>query len=163
MQYKITHTTAYQYSTPVSVCHNLVMLTPREDSRIQIHHHRLTTQPTPQFTARRKDAFGNVVNAFSIEENHRQLTITATNRVTVADQTLPQDEVSPPWQLVRDGVAGQSDPNWIDCSRFLFDSPRITRNPEFVDYAGHAFSPSRPVLGSLRDLTTRLYRDFKYD
>jgi transglutaminase-like putative cysteine protease len=163
MQYKITHTTAYQYSTAVSVCHNLVMLTPREDSRVRIHHHRLATQPLPQFTSRRKDAFGNIVNAFSIEENHRQLTVTASNRVTVAKQELPPADASPSWQVIRDGVAEQSDSNWIDCSRFLFDSPRITRNSDFVDYAGRSYEQERPALEALRDLTSRIHRDFKYD
>lgn len=163
MQYKITHTTAYQYSTAVSVCHNLVMLTPREDSRVRIHHHRLATQPLPQFASRRKDAFGNVVNAFSIEENHRQLTVTASNRVSVAQQSLPADNDSPPWEAVRDGVAGETDPNWLDCSRFLFDSPRITRSGDFAQYALQSFAAARPVLDALRDLTGRIHRDFKYD
>lgn len=163
MQYKITHTTAYQYTTPVSVCHNLVMLTPREDSRVQVHHHRIATQPTPQFTSRRKDAFGNVVHAFSIEENHRQLTVTSTNRVTVAEQSLPPAEATPLWEPIREGVAARGDPNWIDCSRFVFDSPRIVRDPEFADYAAPSFAPNRPVLASLLDLTRRIHVDFQYD
>src|SRR5206468_2295087 len=30
MQYRVTHTTTYEYSAPVSLCHNVVHLTPRE-------------------------------------------------------------------------------------------------------------------------------------
>ena len=31
MIYRVTHTTTYAYSEPVSLCHNLVHLTPRND------------------------------------------------------------------------------------------------------------------------------------
>ena len=163
MQYKITHSTTYQYSTAVSVCHNLVMLTPRDDGRVQIHHHRITTHPTPQFSSRRKDAFGNVVNSFSIEESHRQLTVTATNRVTVAEQTLPADEATSPWEQVAGSIADQSDPAWPEGARFAFDSPRIESSTEFADYARTSFLPGRPVLQAVRDLTSRIHRDFHYD
>ncbi len=163
MQYKITHSTSYQYSTAVSVCHNLVMLTPRDDSRVHIHHHRLTTHPTPQFSSRRKDAFGNVVNAFSIEENHRQLTVTATNRVTVSSHSLPADDSTPAWESVPAAIQEQSDPEWIASARFAFDSPRIACSEEFADYARQSYAPSRPVLAAARDLTSRIHRDFQYD
>ncbi len=43
MDYKIRHTTIYKYGSPVSVCHNLVMLMPRDDARVHVHHHRLNT------------------------------------------------------------------------------------------------------------------------
>lgn len=163
MQYKITHSTTYQYGSAVSVCHNLVMLTPRDDSRVQIHHHRITTHPTPQFSSRRKDAFGNIVNSFSIEESHRQLTVTATNRVTVAEQSLPPDDATQPWEQVSAAISDQSDPSWPEGSRFVFDSPRIERGTEFTDYTEASFRPGRPTLQAVRDLTARLHRDFRYD
>lgn len=163
MQYKITHTTSYQYTTSVSVCHNLVMLIPREDSRVQIHHHRLTTHPTPQFSSRRKDAFGNVVNTFSIEESHRQLTVTSSNRVTVSGHSLPPDDSSPSWDSVGDGIAQRMDPNWLGAVRFLFDSPRIDRAAEYAEYARISFTPGRPVLAAARELTSRIHQDFRYD
>ena len=83
MDYKITHSTTYTYSEPVAVCHNQVLLTPRDDGRAHCRSHRLTIRPTPTTSSRRVDFFGNHVHAFSIEEQHRQLSISSTCRVNV--------------------------------------------------------------------------------
>ncbi|MCA9050196.1 MAG: transglutaminase family protein, partial [Planctomycetaceae bacterium] len=89
MKYRIVHTTAYQYSAPVSLCRNQVMLTPRESAAVSCQSHRLTIRPHPGQTSRRTDAFGNSVHVFSLEENHSQLSITATSRLTISERTLP--------------------------------------------------------------------------
>ena len=163
MQYKIKHTTTYTYSTPVSVCHNLVMLTPREDARLQVHYHRLDTHPAPQFAARRTDAFGNHVHAFSIEEIHKQLTVTAINRVTVLPAELADDVTGPPWHEIVDSVHAETDAAWLDAARFVFDSPRIRRSQQFAEYASESFADGRPIVTGLLDLTTRIHHDFRYD
>lgn len=162
MHYKIKHVTNYTYSVPVNVCQNLVMLTPRDDHRLQLHHHRLDTHPAPQFSARRNDAYGNHVHAFSIEESHKQLTVTAQNRVTVRPVPPPADN-GRPWEEIVAGVRGETDPAWQDASRFLFDSQRIRRQPDFTDYARVSFANDRPILEATRDLTRRIHSDFRYD
>ena len=48
MKYKIVHTTNYVYGAPVSVCHNYVMLTPRDEPGVRCHSHRVLIRPTPQ-------------------------------------------------------------------------------------------------------------------
>lgn len=162
MHYKIRHATTYTYSTPVSVCHNLVMLTPRDDARLRLHHHRLDTQPSPQFLARRIDAFGNHVHAFSIEESHKQLTVIASNRVTVIPLHLPLSD-GPPWEEVAAAVRGEAGSDALAACRFLFDSPRIERGQPFAGYARQAFTCRRPILDALRDLTAQLHREFRYE
>jgi transglutaminase-like putative cysteine protease len=162
MHYKIRHATTYTYTTPVSVCHNLVMLMPRDDARVNVHHHRLNTHPAPQFSARRKDAFGNHVHAFSIEESHKQLTVIAQSRVTVCAPEL-NDPHGRPWEQIARGLLSETDAAWLEASRFAFDSPRIRRNPEFADYARASFTPGRPILEAALDLNRRIHRDFSYD
>ncbi|MFO1093523.1 MAG: transglutaminase family protein [Planctomycetaceae bacterium] len=163
MHYKIRHVTTYTYSTPVSVCHNLVMLTPREDARLHVHQHRLDSHPAPQFVSRRQDAFGNHVHVFSIEESHKQLTVTASNRVTVLPRDLAPADVGPAWEQLASDLRGSKDPAWMDASRFLFDSPRIRRSQDFARYASGSFPAQRPILEGLRDLTQRIHADFRYD
>jgi len=162
MHYKIKHTTTYSYSVPVNVCHNLVMLTPRDDARLKLLHHRLDTHPAPQFSARRKDAYGNHVHSFSIEESHRQLTVTAQNRVLVRP-VAPPSNAGPAWEQIAAGVRTETDPAWQDASRFVFNSPRIRRQPDFFDYARSTFAKDRPIVDAVRDLTRRIHNDFKYD
>lgn len=163
MNYKITHSTVYTYGEPVRVCHNFVMLTPREDRLVRCHSHRLVIRPTPQVSQRRRDYFGNSVHAFSIEENHRQLTVTASSRVTVLPIELPDPGTTAPWEKAVRAVTEQSIPDWLDVCQFQFDSPRIRRSREFVEFAEKSFTPGRPILEGALELTTRLHRHFKYD
>lgn len=163
MKYKITHTTSYVYSTPVGVCHNLLMLTPREEPGVRCRSHRLVIRPTPQISARRTDYFGNHVHAFSIEENHRQLTVTATSRVQVSPAELPAPETTAAWDGVVAAVAKQTEPRWLEVCMFDFDSPRVRRSPDFADYARPSFEAGKPILKGIADLTSRIHHDFKYD
>src|SRR4051812_4868400 len=112
MDYKITHNTTYDYSLPVSVCHNVVMLSPQTSGQVFCQSHRLIIRPTPSISSQRLDFFGNIVQAFSIEENHKQLVISATSRVSVSSPPAMEVE-SWPWQEIVDGVADQSLPDWL--------------------------------------------------
>lgn len=163
MNYKITHTTTYAYSSPVSVCHNLLMLTPREGARVKAHAHRLLIRPTPTTSNRRTDAFGNYVHCFSIEEPHRRLSVTATSRVTVESDSIPPSETDPAWEAVRDEVIERTAPGWLEGARYRFDSPRITRDAAFADFARPAFEPGKPAIQSVLDLTALIHREFAYD
>lgn len=161
--YKITHTTTYSYEDPVAVCHNYVMLTPREDGSAQCHSHRLIVRPTPPISSKHRDFFGNTVHGFSIEENHKQLVVTSSSRVTVAPPNPPEDLQTEPWERVADRLADRSDPQWLSVCPFLFDSPRIRRSPTFLAFAQESFGPQVPILAALRDLTQRVNKHFKYD
>ena len=163
IEYRITHTTNYHYGDPVRVCHNLVLLTPRETEQIHCVSHRLTIKPTPQISSRRKDFFGNLVHSFSIEESHKQLSVTATSRVTVSPRALPQPAATMPWESVAARLATRDDPNWLDAAPFLFDSRRIRRSEDFLKFAKGVFTPGRPILEAADALTRRIHGEFRYD
>lgn len=161
--YRISHVTTYSYDSPVRVCHNLVMLTPRSDWVVKPLSHRVTVKPHPVVLNRREDYFGNTLHAFSIEENHRQLTVTASGRVEVNYDPLPPAERSPSWELVRDAVVSQSDPRWLEACQFRFNSQRIVIAAQFADYARASFGRNRPILEGALELTQRIHRDYAYD
>jgi len=163
MKYKITHTTSYTYESPVRVCHNLVMLTPRSDAHVRLHSHRLRVTPKPQSLHQRQDFFGNLLHAFSIEENHRQLKVSSISRVRVLNRSITPAEQTPPWERVVNHVADAIDSQWLEASAYLFDSRRIQRSSVFADYALQDFTPGRPILLCARELIARLHREFSYD
>ncbi len=163
MEYKITHSTTYDYSQPVSVCHNVVMLSPQTFGLVTCHSHRLIIRPTPSISSTRLDFFGNVVHAFSIEENHRQLSITATSRVSVSPATDVEGVTTSPWKVVADGVAQQAIGDWLDLAPFAYDSPRIRCGNRYLEYAAESFVKDRPILEAARELNHRIFTDFKYD
>lgn len=159
--YRIHHTTTYNYASPVRVCHNLVILTPRADAHTEVLSHRIQIRPTPPILSKRTDYFGNLVHAFSIEESHRQLAVNATARVKITARELVDNGVS--WNSVREQIVSQVDPHWLDACPFAFNSPRIQMAPQYTAYAAQSFTPQRSILEAARDLTDRIHRDFKYD
>ena len=159
--YRVSHTTTYDYQRTVSVCHNLLMLTPRSDWAGQLLNHRISVKPTPATIRRHEDYFGNQVHAFSIEEGHRQLAVHSAGRVRVSYPIVVRDDTA--WEDVYSSVVSQSDPRWLEATQFRFDSPRIQSLPEFATYALQSFTPRRPVLEAVTELNHRIFGDFLYD
>lgn len=191
MNYKITHTTKYNYSDPIAVCHNLVHLAPRDTTQQKCEYHRLTVQPQPSDRDRRSDYFGNQVEFFSIQEPHRRLSITSSSRVRVDSTTAPDLAASPAWERVAEQLRSERGFQWLDASQHCFSSDRIavdrnlwpshvqgppakgnslpttTVSPspqqEFQNYARQSFAPGTKLLEAARDLTARIYTDFAFD
>ncbi|HUG94100.1 MAG TPA: transglutaminase family protein [Planctomycetaceae bacterium] len=165
MHYKITHTTTYAYGDAVPVCHNEVRLTPREGPALDCRTHRLVIKPTPTTSNRRRDFFGNHVHTFSIEESHRKMSVTATSRVAVRPPETPPPDATPPWESLTRAERLQEllGRDWIDAWQFTFESSSARPAPELAEYARASFTPGRPVLAAVLDLTRRIHADFKYE
>ena len=163
MLYRITHTTTYRYQSPVNVCHNSVTLAPRASDRLSLENYRLSIRPAPAIVDERRDMFGNVIQRFSLEENHSQLVITATSRVNVISKATDLHQGAPTCQSVSDGVANRTDPNWLECVPFIFDSPRIRRAPKFQQYAAASIVNNKSIVVAATQLTSLIHSDFRYD
>lgn len=161
VMYKVDHTTRYQYPIPVSVCHNVVCLTPRPTATLTIKHTSLTIRPQPTVVNERIDGFGNVTHAFSIEESHSELTVHASSHVCVRPPSNA-NQPGPAWEQVAQGVADQSDPGWLEACPFVYDSPLVMRSTAARDLAEQSFTPGRPILDAALELTRRINKDFAY-
>src|SRR4029077_5469317 len=75
----------------------------------------------------------------------------------------PRAEPPRPWERVgrlsRDPVS----PEVVEPYQFIFDSPQVSASAELADYAVRSFPPGKPLLQGTRDLTRRIFEDFKYD
>lgn len=163
MIYRVSHTTTYAYTEPVSLCQNLVHLTPRQGPLQACADSAITVSPTPSVLVERTDYFGNSETFFSIREPHRKLTVTARHTVEVIPPPVPELSATPPWEQVRQRLATDRDPLVLEAYQFVFDSPYIDTGPEVAAYAVPSFPPGRPLLEAARDLTRRLHADFRYD
>lgn len=139
------------------------MLTPRNDGIVRPLNHRVTIKPHPTLLNHREDYFGNQIHAFSIEESHRQLVVSAIGRAEVRYEPLPAPSETMPWESVKDSVQRQIDPRWLDACQFRFNSPRIETSSTYMQYALPSFTPGRPILQAGLDLTRRIFEEFKYD
>lgn len=163
MKYRIVHTTSYQYSDAVPVCHNHLRLSPRETAYTNCTSHRMLIRPAPGNVTRRKDWFGNLVQSFSLDESHRKLRLTATSRVTVSPQNVPDPAQTLKWEDTASGIREQTMDGWFDVIEFVFDSPLAHRDDVFRDFAADCFPPGQPVLAGAVTLMTKIFNEFKYD
>lgn len=162
MNYSITHRTTYEYAAPVAVSHHVARLEPRETAVQFPEHFALRIMPQPVLRKARADYFGNRLCFFSVQEIHERLDIVATCRVRVSRQE-PAPGDSPAWEdvgkLFRDPVA----PEVIVPYQFVFDSPQVRASPALADYARESFPKGAPLLACALSLTSRIFKDFKYD
>ena len=162
MDYKITHTTVYTYTEAVPICHNEVHLTPREHPRQARLASRLGVRPQPAAIDTQLDYFGNHVSYFAIELGHERLTVTASSRVRVTEAAPPLP-LATPWEAIRDRLAEDRSAPFLEACQFAFDSPHVATSRELAAYAAASFTPGRPWLEALLDLTRRIHTEFRYD
>jgi len=163
MTYNILHRTLYDYAAPVTVSHHVARLEPRATTAQAQESFSLKIFPEPALRKERVDYFGNQLCLFSIQEVHSRLEIITHSRVTVQKETPPAPETSPAWEevaaLFRDPVS----PEVVEPYQFVFDSPQLRASFDLVDYVKGSFPDGTPLLVGARDLTRRIFKDFKYD
>src|SRR5262245_37946209 len=162
MTYRVSHTTAYEYAEPVSICHNEARLTPRSTERQRLVRSQLLVDPGVQTMDQDRDYFGNVVHYFSLTEAHRVISVTAVSDVELEPYAPPELEKSEPWEEVRDFLRSEHGREALVGREYTFDSPHARPDAELVAYAAPSFSPGRPLLAAALDLTRRIHEDFQY-
>ena len=169
MNYKIIHKTEYSYSDSVNLCYNEARLTPQNFVHQHCSSSQFVVDPEPGACRERQDFFGNTVYYFTIQQPHRELSITVTSHVQVRSREMQLDftesleDVSGAWEEVRQQLQMNSDPEILEMRQYILDSPMIPTMPELRAYAEKSFAKERPLLEAVEDLTTRLYTDFTYD
>ncbi len=163
MTYQILHRTLYEYAAPVTVSHHVARLEPRTTTAQEREQFSLKIFPEPTLRKNRPDYFGNRLCFFSIQELHNRLEIIAHSRVSVEPRKSSGAEPSTPWTEVTAMFRDPVSPEVVEPYQFIFDSPQARASFELADYARESFSAKMPLLAGVRDLTERIYKDFKYD
>ena len=163
IKYKISHKTTYEYDAPVAVCQNMVYLTPCTTPYQTCSFHRLRVRPEPTSPHRRTDYFGNTAALFSLSMGHRKLQITAHSTVELLERPLFPEGASVAWEQVRDALPLDRTEAGLAEYQFCFPSPRVPMLAKLADYGRQSFTPNRPIVDALRELTHRIKTDFAYD
>ena len=162
MLYRVEHATRYRYDAPVSQCQSEVRLTPRSLPWQVVLESAIEAVPRPAWVDSRKDYFGNDVSSFWIQERHDRFTTVATSRVRVE----PRDNIiedQTPWETARAALAEHRAPASLEAFEFVFDSPFVAAHPELAEYARPSFTPGRPLLQAVSELSHRIHDGFAYD
>jgi transglutaminase-like putative cysteine protease len=163
MKYTIQHKTAYTYLEPVSLCHNIARLVPRDTNEQICKNTTIDIEPRPDQINEYEDFFGNKVIYFSIEKEHWELIVSVTSEV---ERRVPElmkmrafrnaglEEVKQELLNLKDDV--------MDIKQYSLETPMTAWNDEVLKYALQSFLPQRPVFEAAQDLNRRIYEEFEY-
>lgn len=160
MLYRTTHITRHQYEEPVSQSFNELRLTPRPFYYQRVRETKIVLNPEPAELHARKDYFGNEVTSFAIFQMHDIFTATATSLVEVLHREPEDAAVS--WEEARHLLFTQPDAACLEASEFVFDSTYVAAGRELADYARPTFTPGRPLLEAVQELSHRIHTEFHY-
>jgi transglutaminase-like putative cysteine protease len=163
MRYLVRHTTSYEYSEPVSICHNEARLVPRQTPYQRPLSTRLVVEPSVPTLTPDTDYFGNVVHFFTLEEAHLRLSVSAISEVDLTPFEAPALSLSPPWDSVRDRLRRDRSPEGLRAYELTLDSPHVRQASNLLEYALPSFGLGRPLLDAVFELTRRIRADFKYE
>jgi transglutaminase-like putative cysteine protease len=143
LRYIINHKTIYTYPEPVSVCHNVLRLVPRDTERQLCKAVKVSIEPKPDSLQEYVDFFGNKVIYFSIEKEHGELTVMVHSEIEK-------------FVVGRRGFVSE------DVSQYVFATPMTAGGAEILAYARVSFLHGRPLLEAGMDLMRRIYTDFEF-
>jgi transglutaminase-like putative cysteine protease len=163
MLYRVNHTTKYHYREPVTLCHNLVHLTPRQAPRQSLRRSQILVNPLPGVLVQEVDYFGNATLFFTIQEPHPELTVTANHLVEISQAPAQEAAATMPWDEAAARVAQDHSKEGLDAYQYVFNSRYVKTGPDLSDFARPSFPLGRPLLECVLDLTGRIHADFTYD
>jgi transglutaminase-like putative cysteine protease len=164
MKYRITHRTAYSYSSPVNLCHNEAHLRPRACNMQTVLEHKLLIEPQTAAYSERVDFFGNHVAYFAVQQPHTSLVVTAISEVERdTDNGQLHFYSNACWEESVKRVRDQLTPANLEARQYLLDSPMVTASADIAAYAAVSFPPQRPLVEAVHDLMERIHSDFTYD
>ena len=163
MKLKVMHRTRYVYSEPVTTSHHEARLSPRDSQNQRTISHEVMVRPVPESRRRRFDYFGNRAVHFSLSEPHRELEVVAESVVEMKPGREPALASTPTWESVRDRLSVDRRRDVLDAFEMTLESEHVTLFPAIAAYAAPSFDSGRPLLEAVRELVSRIYREFSYD
>ena len=164
MKYRVTHTTKYRYSIPVSHCYNVAHLLPRTTPQQSCRVSELKIVPLPASINEWSDLYGNRETSFNIQQAHTELTVTAISEVEVKSQgTLLGNAFPISWEQAVDHLRTSPDADTIDAQQYTLESDFIEFSDGIDAYSKESFPAGRPLEEAVEEFMHRIYRDFEYD
>jgi transglutaminase-like putative cysteine protease len=161
--YRVTHRTEYRYAREVVPSYSQLHLIPRELPGQRLRSANVTIDPRPEYFREGIDYFGNRVAYAAIQQPHRKLSVTADSLVEIANRpNEPSLLGQRAWEVVRDEAQTAQGDERLEAAQFALGSPLVRGSAEFADYALASFTPQRPLLDAITELSSRIHGDFTY-
>ena len=163
MIYDVRHVTTYSYGSPVTFAQCALRVLPSSSGGQTVRSSVLRVDPEPASLREHESFFGDRIVLTQIDEPHETMRIEARSTIEVHRTVLAAEAGSEPWHVVRDQAFETASLAPRSPAHFLYPSPLAPLAEVVTEYARISFTPLRPVVASLVDLTARMWRDFKYN
>ncbi|WP_209403621.1 transglutaminase family protein [Pseudozobellia sp. WGM2] len=167
MIFNVTHTTNYKYDAPVSYCHNIATLRPRDSKGQQLLDYNIEVSPKPSEISERQDFFGNYITRFAIQQEHKELKVVTRSKI---DRNFSPYETAIFSQNCK-GITldsalmslNSTHTSILDAKQYILESIFIKRaNTSIRKYAEVSFRGNRSVFDATYELMQRIYTDFQF-
>jgi len=136
MRYRVTHTTRYKYSAPVSHCYNVAHLLPRITNQQSCHFSELKISPLPASINEWNDLYGNRQVSFNIQRAHKELSVTAISEVEIRPYGTLLDNAFPmSWEQAVSYMRNSREPDIIEARQFVLESDYIEFSKDIDAYS----------------------------
>lgn len=167
MIFSILHKTRYRYNAPISLCHNIATIRPRESAGQKLLDFSLQIQPEPTDKSERKDFFGNHITRFSIQQSHDELSVISKCTVNREYSKIRESFYTEDCQKITMQQAllalQANTPEVLEAKQFILESILIRNTDESIkQYAELSFKPNRSVFEATFELMQRIYTDFDF-
>jgi transglutaminase-like putative cysteine protease len=163
MNYIVTHRTAYSYLEPVSLCHNIIRLLPRDTDTQFCRNVTVSIVPEPDTLDGYEDFFGNKLIYFCVEKEHRLLEVIITSEIEINPQKQLKDfpgSLATAEEIQRE--LNRENTEAGDIRQYVFETPLTLSNAELEAYARYSLKPNRPVFEAVVELMHRIHQDFEF-
>jgi transglutaminase-like putative cysteine protease len=160
--YDVSHRTVFVYEYPVSISHHVLHLAPRVNPKQACLRASIIVTPAPTVRTETVDFFGNPVTHLTVQDAHKQLLVHASSRVEVLAGAPVDLAASTPWEEVAQVALTATRADELDAAQYAFPSTYIYGDDAVEAFARETFTPGRPVLAATMALTTRIFKEFKY-
>ena len=152
MKFRVRHTTRYRYSAPVSLCHNVAHLRPRATATQSCDSSQLSVVPAPAHVHAWEDLFGNLQDAFSIQQPHSELSVTALSEVEVVSAgDLLVSAFPIAWEQALEHLREAGDPRVLEARQFRLESNFVEFSSGILEYAAPSVAAGGPLLEAVHD------------
>jgi transglutaminase-like putative cysteine protease len=165
-RFSVTHKTRYTHSVPVGSAWQSLHLQPRNEAAQQCESFELQVAPHPSDLASRFDYFGNKQHLFTLQEPHKELTITSRSLVLRDEPVLTMAGLTPPFEDVPELVDQAVLEEDFSLEQYLNASalvPLLPEARELSDELGAGLDTGISTMDWLALFGDRFHRAFVFD
>jgi len=165
-RYCVTHRTRYTHSTLVGSAWQSLHLQPRNEESQRCESFELQVAPHPTDLTSRIDYFGNKQHIFTLQEPHKELTITSRSIVQREEPALTMSGLTPPFEDIPSLVDQAILEEDFSLEQYLNASPLVPFDPaarELSAELGSNLNTGISILDWLGLFGDRFYRAFTFD